>query len=68
MKRNVLIIMLLGSFLMVPINSDAHSPKNRVNVMTNDASLKSMPVNKEIEELLKKAEQGDVESMYKLGK
>ena len=68
MKRNLFIIMLLGSFLMVPVNLDAHSPKNSVNVMTNDVSLKSMPVSKEIEELLKKAEQGDVESMYKLGK
>ena len=68
MKRNLFIIMLLGSFLMAPINSDAHSPKISVNVMTNDVSLKSMPVSKEIEELLKKAEQGDVESMYKLGK
>lgn len=68
MKRNVLIIILLGSLLMVPVNLDAHSLKISVNVMTNDVSQNSMPVSKEIEELIKKAEQGDVESMYILGK
>lgn len=67
-KRIVLIIMLLSSLLMVPVNLDAHSLKISVNVMTNDVSQNSMPVSKEIEELIKKAEQGDVESMYILGK
>jgi hypothetical protein len=57
MKRKCFIIITLGILLLAPNNSYAISPRNSVNVITNDVSLKSMPVSKEIEELLKKAEQ-----------